>query len=146
MLNNKKINLSNSEKLSLDKIRNNDSIIIKPADKGGANVIMSKTAYINEAYRQLNNNKYYVKLDRPVFRDNITKINNILKIMKTQSFVNFNNFFKLKIAIELECFTCYLKFINPVKNGPNRICPKVDPLSVIASVSRIELVSLSIHI
>ena len=42
---------------------------------------MDRSAYITEVYRQLNNEQYYRKLDRPIYTDNIPKINEILKEM-----------------------------------------------------------------
>ena len=54
-----KVNLDREETLSLKTLKNNNSIVIKSADKGGAIVIMDKEAYINEANRQLQNTKYY---------------------------------------------------------------------------------------
>jgi len=130
VLNNRKINLTNSEKLSLDKIRNNDSVIIKPADKGGATVIMNKTSYLNEAYRQLNNNKYYVKLDGPVFHNNITVINNILKTMKTESFVNLKQFEFLQAKNSDRARTFYLlpKIHKPREKWPQLDMPEGRPI------------------
>ena len=42
-------NLSRDEVSSLRELKNNTNIIIKPADKGGATVIMDREAYIDEA-------------------------------------------------------------------------------------------------
>ena len=39
-------------------------IVIKPADKGSATVVISREAYISKADRQLNNTNHYRKLDR----------------------------------------------------------------------------------
>jgi hypothetical protein len=130
MLNNRKINLTNCEKLALDKIRNNDSVIIKPADKGGATVVMNKTAYLNEAYRQLNNNKYYVKLDGPAFRNNITKINNVLKIMKTENFVNFKQyqFLQAKESDRARIFYLLPKIHKPRDKWPQLDMPEGRPI------------------
>lgn len=48
------------EKTTLSTLKNNTDIIIKPADKGGAIVILNKTDYMNEANRQLNNAEHYL--------------------------------------------------------------------------------------
>lgn len=48
-------NLTRSQKLAIDHLAKNESIIIKPADKGGAVVVMDKEKYVEEALRQLNN-------------------------------------------------------------------------------------------
>ena len=54
-------NLKKSETKALRKLRNDTDIVIKPADKGSATVIMNKEDYIFEANRQLENPKHYKK-------------------------------------------------------------------------------------
>ena len=71
-------NLDREESLALKSLKFNNSIVIKSADKGGAVVIMDKDAYINEANRQLQNIKYYKKLNEPIYPSNAIKINKIL--------------------------------------------------------------------
>ena len=72
-LNQTKNNLSHDEKVSLNNLKNNKDIIIKGADKGSSTVIMSKQAYLSEAYRQLNNTNYYQKIDKPIYKPILTK-------------------------------------------------------------------------
>ena len=55
-------NLNDGEVKALKNIRQNSDIIIKSADKGSATVIMDKQNYINEGYRQLDDNRYYKKI------------------------------------------------------------------------------------
>ena len=53
---------NNTNQIEIDSIKslkNNKDIIIKPADKGGATVLMDRKCYINEALRQLQNTNYY---------------------------------------------------------------------------------------
>jgi hypothetical protein len=76
-----KDNLTPEEREALAELKNNNSIIIKPADKGSATVIMDRSAYIAEAQRQLNNTNYYRKLDRPMYTNNVDPINKILEEM-----------------------------------------------------------------
>ena len=52
-------NLRNEEKEALRELRDNDKITVKPADKGGAVVVMDTTDYIGECTRQLDNTTYY---------------------------------------------------------------------------------------
>ena len=54
-------NLPTIERLALDSLAKNDTIVIKPADKGSAVVILNKTDYIREAISQLTVEKYYLK-------------------------------------------------------------------------------------
>ena len=55
-------NLSKHELQSINELKTDSDLIVKPADKGGAIVIWSKDAYLAEAYRQLNNNNQHKKL------------------------------------------------------------------------------------
>lgn len=56
-------NLPNEEHEALYKLRKNRELIFKEADKGGATVVMNKTDYMDEAFRQLNDTAHYIKLD-----------------------------------------------------------------------------------
>jgi hypothetical protein len=57
-------NLTPVEGTALQILRSNEDIIIKPADKGSAVVVMDKSAYIREAERQLCDDRFYNKLDK----------------------------------------------------------------------------------
>ena len=81
-------NLDKNQFKSLHLLKKLDSIEIKPADKGGAIVIMDRHQYIFEAMRQLNNAQYYRKLDAPIFTDNIPKIQAILNSMERQYYID----------------------------------------------------------
>jgi hypothetical protein len=82
-----KNNLSREELMSIRKLKENKNIVIKPADKGGATVILDRDAYLKEAYRQLNDVKYYVRLSKPVYHDNASKISKILNAMNHDGFI-----------------------------------------------------------
>lgn len=88
-----KNNLSRGESQALFRLAKNKHIIIKPADKGSAIVIMDRTQYIHEAHRQLNNTTHYKKLMRPIYMDTALEIQDIIQtlvhnkhITKKQSF------------------------------------------------------------
>ena len=81
-------NLTKNERESLFNLRKNQNLIIKPADKGGATVLMDKTNYIVEAQKQLNDAKYYTKLLNPIYTKNVPKIRIILTDMLNQNFIN----------------------------------------------------------
>ena len=80
-------NLSTEERQALNNLRRNDAIVIKPADKGSATVVMNKSSYLAEAYRQLNNTQYYRKLPGPIYTQNITAINGILEKMTRDGYI-----------------------------------------------------------
>jgi len=57
-------NISKAEKEGLRDLQNNTNIVIKPADKGSATVIMNVSDYIAEADKQLSDSRFYTTLDR----------------------------------------------------------------------------------
>ena len=52
-------NLTQAERSALRDLQERNDIIIKPADKGSAVVVMDKTTYLQEAERQLSDCKFY---------------------------------------------------------------------------------------
>ena len=57
-------NLNKRERAALKSLNNNRGIIIKPADKGGATVIVKTKDYITEAMWQLSNEEYVKKVEK----------------------------------------------------------------------------------
>ena len=56
-------NISPAEEKAILDLKNDTSIVIKPADKGSAIVILDRATYLNEGYTQLSDTSYYEKLD-----------------------------------------------------------------------------------
>ena len=56
-------NLSKKEVKAIQKLRRNTSIVIRPADKGGAVTILNTQDYIEEAENQLMDTKFYVRIN-----------------------------------------------------------------------------------
>ena len=56
-------NISPAEEQAILDLSNDNSIVIKPADKGSAVVVMDRSMYLTEAYKQLSDTAYYEKLD-----------------------------------------------------------------------------------
>jgi hypothetical protein len=81
-------NLSSEERTALTELKNNPAIIIKPADKGSATVIMDRAAYEAEAHRQLDNVAYYRKLDGPIYVNNVKPLNDVLEDMASQRIIS----------------------------------------------------------
>ena len=69
-----KQNLSRSEREAISELRNNRNIVIKPADKGGATVVLNTTDYIKEAEKQLSDARFYKELTNDPTKDNNTII------------------------------------------------------------------------
>ena len=74
-------NIAPGERTALQNLRSTEYIIIKPADKGSAFIVMDKSANIREAERQLSVDRFHNKLDKDPtkqFSDNIAnQLNNI---------------------------------------------------------------------
>ena len=71
-------NLTKREGAALHRLSNNTDIIIKPADKGGAAVIMNTKDYVKEAKRQLDNEVYYKRVGRDLTLEHEQLINQCL--------------------------------------------------------------------
>lgn len=81
-------NLSKEEKLAIKSLKQDENIIIKPADKGSATVIMDKSEYIKEANRQLSNTLHYKKLAAPVYPKITNRVNDIIKNLQKKKHLN----------------------------------------------------------
>ena len=55
-------NLSSRERSALIRLQHGEDIVIKPADKGSAVVVLSKEGYIEKAQNQLSNANHYKRL------------------------------------------------------------------------------------
>ena len=105
-------NLSKEHQHALQTLKNNHTITIKPADKGGAVVIMDTQLYIQEAHRQLHNTKYYLPITEPKTPNIIPSINKILAELYTLQYINSKQ----------------LRFLQPQNNDTVRqfyILPKI---------------------
>ena len=59
-------NLTKQEREALKNLTERNDIVIKPADKGNAAVIMGTEKYKAECYRQLNDPKFYKRLPKDI--------------------------------------------------------------------------------
>lgn len=83
-----KYNLTKDEVKALRELINNKNIVIKPADKGSAVVILEREKYIEEVYRQLNDKIYYRKLEEPIYLDTVPLVHVILDKLHKDKFIN----------------------------------------------------------
>lgn len=74
-------NLSRTEKRALIELQKNKNIIIKPADKGNAAVILDKAQYIWEGQRQLAVTDHYCALQEPIYPKTRALVEEILNEM-----------------------------------------------------------------
>ena len=93
-----KPNLSNEEVKAIRQLKTNSNIIIKPADKGSAIVIMDREDYIYEANKQLNVKRHYKEIEEPLFQRNCETFNNILASMRLKNLINDKEYNHLRAS------------------------------------------------
>ena len=74
--------------MALSELKTNKHIVIKPADKGSAVVILDRDQYILEVDRQLNDTIYYKRLDHPIYLDTIKMVKDVLDSLLRNKFIN----------------------------------------------------------
>ena len=118
------------ERRALNKQRKNRKIVIKPADKGSATVILSRENYIREAHRQLNNPKYYKKLDKAIWPENCKRFNAIIYCLKDQGHINDKLVKYLTARSKSQTKTLYLlpKIHKPVNTWTDSNTPPGRPI------------------
>ena len=87
------------------------SIVIKPADKGSATVIMNRTDYVQEALRQLQDTTYYVPLSKPMYPDTTNLLAEILDALwkkKALDKKQIAHFKKENNPIDRDTFTFFI--------------------------------------
>lgn len=82
-----KSNITRKERQALKELKENNEIVIKPADKGSSIVIMDRQQYLFEAHRQLNKIEHYTKLDEPIYTETQKEIGDILEELKRSGYI-----------------------------------------------------------
>lgn len=90
-------NLSKCELLALSKLKNDDSIVITPADKGRVTVVMNRSEYHQKMSSLVNDEQTYKKLDRDPSQKLQRKLNNKLFTLHKA------NIFKRPLYSKLRC-------------------------------------------
>lgn len=80
--------MTKKETIALHQLIHNKHIVIKPADKGSAVVIMDREQYTKEAHRQLQNKDYYRPLTRPIYTRTIPVIHRMIDNLKNKGFID----------------------------------------------------------
>ena len=111
-------NISREEQEALRHLRSYDDIIIKPADKGSAVVILDRDKYVAEAVRQLSDEEIYIPLANDPTKDMIDKINGRLKRLHHDGYINHSTLDYLLINSDARAGRFYLL---PKIHKPN--CP-----------------------
>ena len=123
-------NLNDGEIRALKNIRRNSDIIIKPADKGSATVIMDKQNYINEGYRQLGDSRYYEKIEKPIYSETSVKVNEILLDLFDKKYISEKQYNYLKPPEEPRPRHFYMlpKIHKPLEKWPIPNMPPGRPI------------------
>lgn len=87
-INHIKPNLLKEETKALKELKENKHIILKPADKGSAVVILDREQYLQEGYRQLNDETYYTKLNKPIYLETLPIVERIINSLHQKKFIN----------------------------------------------------------
>ena len=77
-------NLTLDEKRSIKELKNLNDIIIKPADKGAACVVMNVSDYKIEAYRQLSNENFYKKVPTDLTKKHHKEVDSLIQYIHYQ--------------------------------------------------------------
>ena len=85
-------NISWMELEAIQDLKSNTNIIIKPADKGGNIVILDKTSYLQEAYRQLNDSNYYTLVYHDPFSDLALGISSFISFLYHKEYIDYKTF------------------------------------------------------
>jgi hypothetical protein len=85
-------NISRQERRALKQLKDNDSIIIKPADKGSRVVIMNKCDYVREGLIQLQDMDFYQPIPASISEDTASKVTSILEEMLRHKLISRGNF------------------------------------------------------
>jgi len=123
-------NLTAAERRALTEIRNNSDIIVKPADKGGAVVIMDRKLYIAEGMRQLSDPIYYKELDTAIFPESVGLINELVQQLLNKKFINDRQYEFLKATPNSKQRHFYLlpKIHKDFNKWPNSKMPQGRPI------------------
>ena len=84
-------NITKTETDTIKSLKHNPELIIKPADKGCATVVMSRECYIREAERQLSNKRHYISMDGSVAPIAAAKINRVLGTLLRKGYISEKN-------------------------------------------------------
>uniref|UniRef100_A0A8C5PK61 Uncharacterized protein n=1 Tax=Leptobrachium leishanense TaxID=445787 RepID=A0A8C5PK61_9ANUR len=114
----KRDNLTRREKGALKELVSNESIEIKPADKGGGVVIMTATYYIDEANRMLGDIGTYRRLNKNPTKEIQCKFDEYLEQGHTLGILNNHEFKYLKVAHPRTPVFYFLPKIHKDQNKP----------------------------
>ena len=84
-------NLSKFDRSALYNLQKREDIVIKPADKGSAVVVMDRDHYVFETERQLNDSTFYKPLDHDPTPEFAKQVSDTVKEMHNQGHISEKN-------------------------------------------------------
>ena len=106
-------NLTKRERQALNTLKNRTDMVIKPADKGGAFVIMDSKDYFAEGMRQLNERNYYQKLNHNPTEEHENLVNNTIDDLVSENVIDEETAILLRPKkSRTRSFTCSRKYIK----------------------------------
>lgn len=140
-----KPNLTRKETEALKELIKNNNIVIKPDDKGSSVVILDRSQYLWEGYRQLEDKNYYIKLAQPIYPFTIPLVQEVINWLYKKIVLTLN-----KKHISLGCqnkerdgFIFSLKSTRTNQHGQNhRKYPRGDRSSRTVAAKPTEQLSI----
>ena len=120
-------NITKSEARAITQLKSNDSVVIKPADKGGAVVVMDRDLYQQEGLRQLLNPHYYREIDNTIAAETVSEINEIIDNLQDIKFITEEQHDYLRTLVPQKprsFYLLYLKFTKIELSGRIRGCQR----------------------
>lgn len=71
-------NLTSAQFKALENLQNDNNVVYKPSDKGGNIVVMSRTQYVDEALRQLQNSQCYELTNKESYQKSIVLYHDLI--------------------------------------------------------------------
>ena len=128
---NNRVNISKNQFIALNQLKHNNNIIVSPADKGGATVLWNRSNYLNEGYRQLNDNKYYKRINVALTSNNYDSLFCILKRMLRMGQISHSQFTYLlrpSPSVKQRRFYLLPKIHKPVEKWTDANTPPGRPI------------------
>ena len=116
-------NISRGERLAIKNLTRNREIIIKPADKGSAVVVLNRSDYITEGYKQLGDTMFYRKVDTDLTAEHIQLVQRFITKLYLDGEISDSVSHYLT---DRECKTAKLYLLPKIHKG--KIPPQADSL------------------
>ena len=108
------MNISPKERVAIRELRDNQKIIIKPADKGSAVVILNREDYLAEGYTQLKDVNFYQKQDSDLTEKHRTEVQDFISNLYNDGEIDSS---VLRFLTDDKCRTSRLYLLPKIHKG-----------------------------